>query len=136
MCVCTFCFSGKINEVIYFPEKLLEAQLSPSSATHQKTSHDSFAQNVKQVDYTPQLHRERKEVTLVLRDVCVSLPSFSSLVCNAPVLLWSLRRSSDSYLNCCRRVLASIIFTGRIQGFRWSLKPAFKRTKVQKCYAL
>ena len=75
------CFSGKINEVIYFPEKLLEAQLSPSSATHQKTSHDSFAQNVKQVDYTPQLHRERerKEVTLVLRDVCVSLPSFYTL---------------------------------------------------------
>mgnify|MGYP007022691213 CR=1 FL=1 len=76
---CSFCFSGKINEVIYFPEKLLEAQLSPSSATHQKTSHDSFAQNVKQVDYTPQLHRERKEVTLVLRDVCVSLPSFYTL---------------------------------------------------------
>lgn len=87
MCVCTFCFSSKINEVIYFPEKLLEAQLSPSSATHQKTSHDSFAQNVKQVDYTPQLHRERKEVTLVLRDVCVSLPSFSSLQRTCPTMV-------------------------------------------------
>ena len=61
MCVCTFCFSSKINEVIYFPEKLLEALPSPSLLPIRKTSHDSFAQNVKQVDYTPQLHRERNE---------------------------------------------------------------------------